>query len=52
MSAKNTQIIVQGYNINFIKDTDFISLTDIAKKFEDLSLIDRWLRNQNTVEFL
>ncbi len=52
MSAKNTQLVVQGYNINFIKDTDYISITDIAKRFGDLWLIDNWLRNKNTVEFL
>lgn len=50
--SKNQQIIVQGHNISFMKDTDYISLTDIAKKFWDLKLIDNWLRNKNTVEFL
>jgi len=52
MTPKDTKLVVQGYAISFVKDTEYISLTDIAKKFDDLALIDRWLRNQNTVEFL
>ena len=31
---------------------DFISLTDMAKKFGDDQLIYSWMRNRNTVEFL
>jgi hypothetical protein len=34
--TKNIQIVVQGHPINFLKETDYISLTDIAKKFGDL----------------
>ena len=52
MTPNDKKIIVQGHEIWFVKDTDFISLTDIAKRFWDLGLIDRWLRNKNTVEFL
>lgn len=52
MTPKDTKLVVQWYAISFVKDTEYISLTDIAKKFDDLALIDRWLRNQNTVEFL
>lgn len=50
--VKNQQIVVQWHNISFLKDTDYISITDIAKKFWDSGLIDNWLRNKNTVEFL
>jgi hypothetical protein len=32
---------------------DYISLTDMVKNFENgLSLIEKWLRNKNTIEFL
>ena len=31
---------------------DFISLTDMAKKFADDSLICNWMRNRNTLEFI
>ncbi len=52
MSPKDAKMIVQWYTIGISKDSDYISLTDIAKKFDDLGLIDNWLRNKNTVEFL
>lgn len=51
MVSKDKKIVVQGSEITFLKD-DYISLTDIAKRFGDTSLIDSWLRNKNTVEFL
>lgn len=35
MVSKDKKIIVQGSEINFLKD-DFISLTDIAKRFGDI----------------
>ncbi|MBQ4437546.1 KilA-N domain-containing protein [bacterium] len=49
VNVKDTEITV----IKFY-DTDFISLTDIAKfKSEDPnSVIANWLRNRNTVEYL
>jgi len=49
------KIIVQGSQISIILhkgDDDFISLTDMAKKFGDDVLIYQWMRNRNTVEFL
>lgn len=52
---KGKRIIVQGSQIKVIlhkKDDDFISLTDMAKKFGDDVLIYQWMRNRNTVEFL
>ena len=52
MPPKNLTLNVQGHEIRFVHDTDFISLTDIAKRFGDVGLIDNWLRNKNTVEFL
>ena len=34
-------------------DKDFISLTDMVKNLENgLALIEKWLRNKNTIEFL
>ena len=53
--VKSKKIIVQGSQIGIILhkgDEDFISLTDIAKKFGDDVLIYQWMRNRNTVEFL
>ncbi|MBS1662565.1 MAG: KilA-N domain-containing protein [Bacteroidetes bacterium] len=55
MSDKNQLIEVQGTLITVLKinDADYISLTDMVKNFEDgLVLIEKWLRNKNTVEFL
>ena len=52
---KSKKIIVQGSQIGLLlhgNDNDFISLTDMAKKFGDDVLIYQWMRNRNTVEFL
>ncbi len=53
--AKNKTITVKGTEIRiFQKDKiDFISLTDMVKGFEDgVVLIEKWLRNKNTIEFI
>jgi hypothetical protein len=34
------------------KDEDYISLTDMVKKFGDDTMIYSWMRNRNTVEFI
>jgi hypothetical protein len=51
---KRATIEVQGAIITVLsfKDENFISLTDMAKKFGDDSLIYSWMRNRNTLEFL
>lgn len=52
---KNQKISVKGSEINIIsqKGEDYISLTDMVKSFDDgLSLIEKWLRNKNTIEFI
>ena len=49
------KIDVQGKEITIISqnDEDYISLTDMVKDIENgLSLIEKWLRNKNTIEFL
>jgi hypothetical protein len=49
------EIIVQGAKISLLlnpNNNDFISLTDMAKKFGDDVLVYQWMRNRNTVEFL
>ena len=49
------QIIVQGSKISLLlrpNNNDYVSLTDMAKKFGDDVLIYQWMRNRNTVEFL
>jgi hypothetical protein len=50
---KQVSLVVQDTEIVLlkIKEEDYISLTDIANKFGD-GLIENWLRNRDTVEFL
>ncbi|MDP3848912.1 MAG: KilA-N domain-containing protein [Luteolibacter sp.] len=52
--SKKNSIDVQGAAIAVVSnDTgDFISLTDMAKKFGDDVLIYNWMRNRNTLEFI
>ena len=48
-------IIVKDTPINIIEvnEQDYISLTDMVRNMENgLALIEKWLRNKNTVEFL
>jgi hypothetical protein len=49
------KIEVQGKEITIIStdQKDYISLTDMVRNIENgLSLIEKWLRNKNTIEFL
>ena len=53
--AKKKKITVLGNEITLLPQKgaeDFISLTDIMKKFDDDFSIYSWMRNKNTVEFL
>ncbi|MCT7516370.1 KilA-N domain-containing protein [Aliarcobacter cryaerophilus] len=46
------KIIVQEQIITIIED-DYISLTDMVRNIGNgLVLIEKWLRNKNTIEFL
>ena len=48
ITVQNTEI-----NIVTIDDKDYISLTDMVRNIENgLALIEKWLRNKNTIEFL
>lgn len=51
---KNRSITVQGTEvaISTRHEQDYISLTDMIKKFGDESILYNWMRNRNTVEFL
>lgn len=53
---KNNKVIVvkdQPITIIEVSEQDYISLTDMVKNMPDgLSLIEKWLRNKNTIEFL
>ena len=51
---KKTTIKVQGAAITILsqKEEDYISLTDMTRKFGDDSLIYNWKRNRNTLEFI
>lgn len=55
-ASKNANVLeVQGAQIQLLEqgDQDYMSLTDMTQKFEGgSSLIEAWLRNKNTVEFL
>jgi len=49
------KIEVQGKEITVIStdQQDYISLTDMVRSIENgLALIEKWLRNKNTIEFL
>jgi len=52
--AKKNTIEVQGTAITILsqRDEDYISLTDMSKKFGDDSLIYNWMRNRNTLEYI
>jgi hypothetical protein len=52
--AKRNNIEVQGATIQILsrENEDYISLTDMAKKFGDDVLIYSWMRNRNTLEFI
>ena len=52
--SKTRTIQVEGSEIaiTIVNDEDYISLTDMSKKFGDDSLIYSWMRNRNSVEFL
>lgn len=48
-------IYVNGQKITIlnINEKDYISLTDMVRNIENgLALIEKWLRNKNTIEFL
>jgi len=48
IKVENTEI-----NILEINENDYISLTDMVKNIENgLALIEKWLRNKNTIEFI
>ena len=51
---KNRHIIVQGTEVTIASrhEQDYISLTDMVKKFGGESILYNWLRNRNTIEFL
>ena len=51
---KKAIITVQGTAITVMSQhkDDFISLTDMSRKFGDDTLIYSWMRNRNTLEFL
>lgn len=49
------KIIVDNTEINILEmnEDDYISLTDMVKNIENgLALIEKWLRNKNTIEFI
>jgi hypothetical protein len=53
--AKTKVINVKGTEIKILQNGkyDFILLTDMVKSFVGgLSLIEKWLRNKNTIEFI
>lgn len=53
-AATNAYMTIRDYPVKVVKinDQDYISLTDIAKSYGSDRVIDNWLRNKNTLEFL
>ena len=51
---KSRSIIVKGTEVSITSrhEQEYISLTDMVKRFGDESILYNWLRNRNTVEFL
>lgn len=50
-----SKLIVDNVTIQVIKfeEEDYISLTDMVRNIENgFVLIEKWLRNKNTIEFL
>lgn len=48
ITVQDTDITITSYN-----EMDYISLTDMVRNIENgLALIEKWLRNKNTIEFL
>src|SRR5574344_680443 len=48
ITVQNTEVTIINYD-----DKDYISLTDMVRNIENgLALIEKWLRNKNTIEFL
>lgn len=55
VTSSNKSMVVQGVEVHLTTkdDEDYISLTDMVSNFEGGSaLIESWLRNKDTVEFL
>jgi len=55
MASNDKQLSVQGIPVHLNRkgEEDYISLTDMTAKFDGGStLVEAWLRNKNTVEFL
>lgn len=55
MNYDMTKIRVQNAEITVVTydNKDYISLTDMVRNIENgLALIEKWLRNKNTIEFL
>ena len=53
MKSKKINVVESEITITSINNKDYISLTDMVKNTENgLSLIEKWLRNKNTIEFL
>jgi len=51
---KSRSITVQGSEVSIAtrNELDYISLTDMLRRFGDDSILYNWLRNRNTIEFL
>jgi hypothetical protein len=54
VDMKNRIIHVKGAEVTIATrfDQDYISLTDMLRRFGDESILYNWMRNRNTIEFL
>ena len=53
-TTKNNSLDInnQGVKVTKIDGEDYICLTDMAKAYGADKVIDNWLRNKNTIDFL
>ncbi len=54
MSPKNNSLTIheQSINISQVNGQDYICLTDMARSYGADKVVENWLRNKNTLEFL
>jgi hypothetical protein len=54
MAARSKQLVVKKATINVstVNGQDYICLTDMVRDMGGSAIIEKWLRNKNTIEFL
>lgn len=54
MATKNSKLVIKDTTINVSSSagSDYICLTDMVRNIGGSAVIEKWLRNKNTIEFL